>query len=134
MKKWQITRFVQLNIMAKSPKLVWFKVRSGILKSNKISPDPNENIWPCSAEQTCLNASESWTILCRELLCVKIKISAESDINCSAWHVSTEKVSTISAESDVNYSKQNCQCWTCHLTLQSQTISDTNFFIRGYSP
>jgi hypothetical protein len=64
-------------------------------------------------------------ILCRELLCVKIKISAESDINWSAWQVSAEKLSAISAESD-----RNCQCWTCHLTLQSQTNSDTNFFIR----
>ncbi len=54
---------------------------------------PNENIWPCTAEQTCLNASEIWMILCRALLCLKIKISAESDINCSAWQVSTEKVS-----------------------------------------
>ncbi len=90
----------------------------------------NKNIWPCSAEQTCLNASESWTIFCRALLCVKFKISA--DINCSAWLVSTEKVSTISAESDINNSEWNCQCWTCHLTLQSkqiQTNSDTNFFI-----
>ncbi len=32
---------------------------------------PNENSLSCSAEQTCLNASESWTILCRELLCVQ---------------------------------------------------------------
>ncbi len=60
-----------------------------------------------------------------------IKISAESDINCSAWQVSTEKVSTISAESDINYSDRNRQWWTCHLTLQKQTDSDTNFFIKG---
>ncbi len=52
-------------------------------------------------------------------------------INCSGWQVSTEKVSTISAESDIIYSERNCHCWTCHLTLQSQTNSDTNFFIRG---
>ncbi len=69
----------------------------------------------------------------QKLLCVKIKLSAESDINCSAWQVSTEKVSTISAESDINYSEQNCKCWTYHLTLQSQTDSDTNFFIRVLS-
>jgi hypothetical protein len=46
----------------------------------RMSGYPNENIWPCSTEQTCLNASESWTILCREFLRVKIKISAESDL------------------------------------------------------
>ncbi len=91
-------------------------IMKGLLSKEK-------NIWPSSVEQTFLNASESWTILCRELLCMKIKISAESDIDCSAWQVNTEKVSTFSAESDINYSVRNCQCWTCHMQSQTQTFS-----------
>ncbi len=42
------------------------------------------------------------------------------------------KKSVLSLQSDINYSEWNCQCWTGHLTLQSQTNSDTNFFIREY--
>ncbi len=59
------------------------------------------------------------------------RFSAESDINCSGWQVSTEKFSAISAESDINYSERNCQCWSCHLRqIQTQTFSLRVFATR----
>ncbi len=91
--------------------------------------NPNENIGA--------NLSESWTTLCIALcenqnLCrVRHKLFCLTSKYWKSQYLNFSYIK-ISEESDINYSEQNCQCWTCHLTLQSQTDSDTDFFIMEY--
>jgi len=51
----------------------------------KVISIPNKNIWPWSAEQTCLNASEIWTILCRELLCRACSVRKSKSLQSQKW-------------------------------------------------